>query len=94
MITLQEIAVFNSLYGSKVAWLTNKIIPLFIGGDHKRSGYVQYVPVIIANVPCTYYVQTWFILNHQKLFKGKARPSPKKQIEIRDRITSKSIEKH
>ena len=27
-----------------------------LGGDEKRSGYVQYVSVISANVPCTYYV--------------------------------------
>ena len=28
------------------------------GGDETRLGYVQYVPVISANVPCTYYVHS------------------------------------
>ena len=27
------------------------ILVLFIGGRHKTSGYVQYVPVILADVP-------------------------------------------
>ena len=27
------------------------------GGDEKRSGYLQYVLVISANIPCTYYVK-------------------------------------
>ena len=41
----------------------NKIVEAAVikGGDHKRSEYVQYVSVILANVPCTYYVQSWFI---------------------------------
>ena len=26
------------------------------GGDEKTSGYVQYVSVLSANVPCTYYI--------------------------------------
>ena len=26
------------------------------GGDETRSGYVHYVPVISANIPCTFYV--------------------------------------
>ena len=26
------------------------------GGDETRWGYVKYVPVISANVPCTFYV--------------------------------------
>ena len=28
-----------------------KLVPSFIGGDHKRLGYVQYVPVIYPNIP-------------------------------------------
>ena len=26
------------------------------GGDYTRVGYVQYVPVISANIPCMYYI--------------------------------------
>ena len=33
-------------------------------------------------------------MNHPKLFKAKARPSPPKKIKIRDRTTSKFTEKH
>ena len=27
------------------------MLPIFLGGDYKRSGYVQYLPVILADVP-------------------------------------------
>ena len=36
--------------------LFNNFKRLTKGGVEMRSMYVQYVPVISANVPCTYYV--------------------------------------
>ena len=38
-------------------FISCKIEVVFFGGDETWSGYVQYVLVISANVPCTYSVQ-------------------------------------
>ena len=32
-----------------------------VGGDETRLGYVQYVPVISTNVPCTYYAHRYML---------------------------------
>ena len=33
-----------------------KKVTVKTGGDETRSGYMQYVPIISANIPCMYYV--------------------------------------
>ena len=39
--------------------IASKTKGIEIVGDYTRTGYMQYVPVISANVPCMYYVHIY-----------------------------------
>ena len=68
---MERISQEKRHFNFKQAWVQSKQAATWlklnwkiIGGDYTRTGYVQYVPVnsanvpvISADVPCTYYVQ-------------------------------------